>query len=328
MIIDNRRIIDVNLNRVKEGLRVVEDLLRFYYSKPQQTSSIKLIRGKFGEIARYLEEQYQINIYRNISKDQSKYLNTVEEFNKPNNKSILVASFKRAQESIRVLEEIFKIDEVELSKKVKELRFELYDIESHIIDGFNININNCVYVIHDDPAVLIESASSGADFIQLRDKQSTKLQIFNKAKMISENINEDVKFIINDHVDIAMMVSSAGVHLGQDDIPVVEARKLLGDKIIGLSTHCIEDANQAQNLPIDYIGVGPIYATPTKEGRAAVGLEYLDYVVKNINIPFFAIGGIDLSNINDVLSHGAKNIAVVRAYKDIKVFKEKLMAHV
>lgn len=122
-----------------------------------------------------------------------------------------------------------------------------------------------------------------------------------------------VTFIVNDHVDLALMVGADGVHLGQDDLPPAKVRELVGDEmIIGLSTHSPAQAGAAVRSGADYIGVGPIFATRTKEDVCApVGLEYLDFVVKNIDLPFVAIGGIKEHNIAEVRKRGARCIAMV-----------------
>lgn len=150
------------------------------------------------------------------------------------------------------------------------------------------------------------------------------LQYREKNKNIKEKIEEAIKlreltkkyntlFIVNDHIDIALLSQADGIHIGQDDIPVSYARKLLGNKkIIGLSTHSKEQALKAIEDGVDYIGVGPIFNTETKEDVCApVGFEYLNYVKSNINIPFVAIGGIKETNILSVLENGAKSIALV-----------------
>ncbi len=120
-------------------------------------------------------------------------------------------------------------------------------------------------------------------------------------------------FIVNDHVDIALLVDADGVHVGQEDLPVSEVRRLVGpNKIIGLSTHNPEQAREAVLLGADYIGVGPIFATQTKEDVCApVGYDYLDFVAHNIELPFVAIGGIKKHNIAEVTKHGAKCCALV-----------------
>lgn len=120
-------------------------------------------------------------------------------------------------------------------------------------------------------------------------------------------------FIVNDHVDIAMLVDADGVHVGQEDLPVEEVRRLVGPgKIIGLSTHSPEQCRNAIACGADYIGVGPIFATKTKKDVCApVGYDYLEYVSKNHDIPHVAIGGIKLHNVGDVVSHGARCCALV-----------------
>ncbi|TAF09370.1 MAG: thiamine phosphate synthase, partial [Nostocales cyanobacterium] len=121
-------------------------------------------------------------------------------------------------------------------------------------------------------------------------------------------------FIINDRVDLALAVDADGVHLGQQDMPIAVARQLLGpQKLIGRSTTNSHEMQRAISEGADYIGVGPVYETPTKAGKAAAGLDYVKYAAKNSPIPWFAIGGIDTSNINDVIDAGAQRVAVVRS---------------
>lgn len=162
--------------------------------------------------------------------------------------------------------------------------------------------------------VMKEALEGGADFIQLRDKKSTKKQILEKAKALRELTKQyNVPFIVNDHIDIAIAVNADGVHLGQDDLPLREARNIIGDKkIIGISTHSLEQARAAERGGADYIGVGPIFPTQTKEDVVElVTLSYLREVVENISIPFVPIGGIKLHNVDEVLDAGAKNVCVV-----------------
>lgn len=161
--------------------------------------------------------------------------------------------------------------------------------------------------------VMREAMEGGADFIQLRDKKSTKKQVLEKAKMLRELTNEfDVPFIVNDHIDVALAVGADGIHLGQDDLPLVEARKLVGDKIIGISTHSIEQAREAERNGADYIGVGPIFPTKSKEDVVEpVTVSYLREVVNEIKIPFVPIGGIKLHNVDEVLNAGGKSVCVI-----------------
>src|ERR1044072_9308085 len=124
-------------------------------------------------------------------------------------------------------------------------------------------------------------------------------------------------FIVNDDPQLAVELDADGVHVGQDDIPVAEARAVLGpDALIGLSTHSEERIAAAQDSGAEYISVGPVWETPTKAGRPAVGLELIRHAKDTSTLPFFAIGGIDQSNVAEVLNAGATRLVVVRAIRD------------
>ena len=157
--------------------------------------------------------------------------------------------------------------------------------------------------------------TGGADIIQLRHKISDDKTFFSLGQNIQKVTQKyGIPLIINDRLDLALALNIDGVHLGQDDLPIAVARKLLGkNKIIGCSTHSLEQALRAQEEGADYIGVGPIFSTPTKPNYQAVGLDLIRQINGKIKIPFVAIGGIDTTNISAVLSVGAKIIAVVRA---------------
>lgn len=153
----------------------------------------------------------------------------------------------------------------------------------------------------------------GIKIIQYRDKTKSIKEKVKEAKEIRELCREKrVVFIVNDHVDIAILVDADGVHIGQDDMEPSDVRKLIGDnKIIGLSTHSEEQGMKAfLNPDVDYIGVGPIFPTTTKD-TAPVGLGYLEYAVKNLHLPFTAIGGIKEHNLHEIISRGAKNVCLV-----------------
>lgn len=172
-----------------------------------------------------------------------------------------------------------------------------------------------LYVICDNAKAAGQSVEGGADIIQLRKKNASHRELFDLACAFKKIASpKDVLLIVNDFVDIALASDADGVHLGQDDLPIEAVRRILGkDKIIGLSTHSFHQAKGAEFLGCDYISVGPIYSTPTKPDYPAVGLELIGRVRKEVAIPFVAIGGIDSTNIKDVLAQGAIRIAVVRA---------------
>ena len=193
------------------------------------------------------------------------------------------------------------------------------DWKKQLIQNFKL------YAITDlkkaDPGILekIEQAfTGGADIVQIRSKSimdAEMLRLVQKAKQISERLQK--LLFVNDRADIALIGNADGVHVGQDDLaPAVirDLSKKCGRALfIGKSTHSIQQALEAQGEGVDYIGVGPIFSTPTKPGRSAVGLDLIAQVKESVSIPFVAIGGIDETNIREVMAEGAKRVAVVRA---------------
>lgn len=153
----------------------------------------------------------------------------------------------------------------------------------------------------------------GIKIIQYRDKVKSKGEKVSEAKEIKELCQKNnVLFIVNDDIDIALLVDADGVHVGQDDMDPKDVRKLLGnDKIIGLSTHSkVQGLNACGDINVDYIGVGPIFPTATKD-REPVGVEYLEFAVDKLHLPFVAIGGIKDYNIDEIISMGSKRVALI-----------------
>jgi thiamine-phosphate pyrophosphorylase len=176
------------------------------------------------------------------------------------------------------------------------------------------------YAAHSDGSDLVAQSTAallgGADILQLRHrglKDSSLLVIARELRRLTDH--HGALFIINDRPGVALLVDADGVHVGQEDLPVEAVRRIMGEgKLVGVSTHAPEQARKALEAGADYIGVGPVYATPTKEGRSPVTLEYVRQVAAmNLPIPFFAIGGIDSNNLTEVLDAGARRVAVVRA---------------
>lgn len=167
-----------------------------------------------------------------------------------------------------------------------------------------------------DPQKVVEEAIlGGADVIQLRDKKADERQLLRQAKeLLVITRKHGVPLIVNDHIRIAKESGADGVHLGQEDGPLADARKILGESaLIGRSTHSPEQAIAAEQEGFDYVGVGPVYPTPTKPGRAATGLDLIRFASEKLEVPYVAIGGIDLSNLAEVVEAGAIRIAFVRA---------------
>lgn len=163
--------------------------------------------------------------------------------------------------------------------------------------------------------VMEQTLIGGAGILQLRNKTGSKAEVLEQARVLRALTKKyGVPFIVNDYPDIALEVDADGVHLGQEDMSIQEARALLGeDKIVGISTHCIDHAIAAEKNGADYIGVGPVFPTNTKPGRAAVTTEYVREAAGRVGIPFFAIGGITLDNAGAVIDAGARRLCAVTA---------------
>jgi thiamine-phosphate pyrophosphorylase len=163
-----------------------------------------------------------------------------------------------------------------------------------------------------------EACRGGARIIQYRDKTSTGQETLEIAYEIRKITKEfDSLFIVNDFIDIAHKSGANGVHLGQDDIPLLRAREITPDDfIIGVSTHSLAQAIDAEKAGADYIGIGPVFATPTKENYAPIGFSVVKEVIRNVNIPVVAIGGLDLDNIAELAEIGVRNVAMVRVFQE------------
>jgi thiamine-phosphate pyrophosphorylase len=157
--------------------------------------------------------------------------------------------------------------------------------------------------------------AGGVDLFQLRDKNASDDELLAAAETARERCHAaGALFLLNDRPDLAVACGADGVHVGQDDVPVGRARKLVGDDaLVGLSTHSMQQAQAGCRTGADYIAVGPVHATPTKEGRPAIGVEPLKYAAAHVSVPWFAIGGIDVENVRAVVEAGARRIVVVRA---------------
>lgn len=179
---------------------------------------------------------------------------------------------------------------------------------------------------------IIETAlKAGVKWVQYREKDKPRKVFYNEALSMREiTAAYGAKLIINDHADIAAAVGADGIHLGQDDLPLKEARKICGEMLIGISTHSLQEAFAAEQAGADYIGFGPIFHTTTKDAGPPVGLEALREIKANIKIPVAAIGGISLDNLPLVLEAGAEAVAAAAAiingdvYENAKKFMESM----
>jgi len=321
------RVIDANINRISEGLRVLEDIARFVFDDSDITENLKNIRHIVRKTVKDL--QPQLIGHRNSSNDTGLDISKKTDLDdKKQLKDLVSANFKRVQEGLRVIEETLKIeDHYDMSKVYEICRFNIYSEEKTYFTLLNKITRRKLpdtelYCITDNglsngrsnSEVVSELIKAGVKIIQYREKEKPVQEMLAECRYIRQKTQESgVFFIVNDHVDLAIAVRADGVHIGQDDMPIEEVRKLVGDEMtIGLSTESPEQAEDAFNRGADYIGAGPVFKTDTKKDTCKpVGLNYLEYVAGNIDIPFVAIGGIGEDNVSEVISHGTKYVAMI-----------------
>ena len=312
------QIIDANLDRAREGLRVLEDWARFGLGKEDFVIRLKNFRQILGK--NHLEI-YKMS--RNHIEDRCKGLSHFEQIDRKSPSKIISSNSARVQEALRVIEEFSRGDNYKLSKIASEIRYEIYTLEIELLN-FNareraklIISENKLYSITDPRENLLEIIEKillgGVKIIQHRFKNGHDVEHLKEAikiKSLCKKYNS--LFIVNDRIDIALASDADGVHLGQDDIDITTARKLLGNsKIIGVTANNSIDITNALKAECDYIGIGPVFQTFTKKNKKPLGVEKIKTLTKDINIPWFAIGGINKDNISLLKKNGISNVAVV-----------------
>ncbi len=322
------RIIDASLNRAGEGLRVLEDVARLLLNDVNLTQELKTMRHELIRGDNLFNQQLLES--RNSAGDVGIDIDVPGETKERDLSVIIVANARRVQESLRTLEEVAKVPGVAPksdSEKFKQARFNLYTIErkmlSRLLRQDKLKHICGLYVIIDTQSlrgrshveVARQVIHGGARVIQLRDKVMTKkalLPIAHQLKTLC--VEQGVLFIMNDYFDLAIETGADGLHVGQDDLPVRVARKLLPiDTILGASVSTVEQAVAAQSEGADYIGVSAIYPTLSKEAVEVVGLERMRQIKQAVNLPLVALGGIMKDNAAEVISAGADSVAVISA---------------
>lgn len=310
------RILDANLDRAREGLRIIEEWCRLGLNHQPLAEECKQIRQ---ELAQW--HSWELRQARNTPGDVGTDLSHPQEEQRESIDQLLQANLCRSQEALRVLEEYSKLYEPEMAAACKQMRYRVYTIESSLFNNYRHQKlhNSPLYLVTSpEPELLkiVEAAlKGGLTLVQYRDKEAKDSDRIEKAHRLCQLCHRyNALFIVNDRVDIALAVEADGVHLGQQDAPVSFAREILGtQKIVGRSTTNKQELNKAIAERADYVGVGPFYETPTKPGKPAASVEYIDYVKAKCPVPWFAIGGINFNNLNAVLTIGAQRVAVVRA---------------
>jgi len=320
------RIIDANLNRIGEGLRLLEDLARLLLNDATLTQQLKTMRHEL--VTSDWSFNQQLLQSRDSESDVGINIEAPEQAEPKELPLAVVANARRIQEALRTLEELAKIPDTTSkldSDKFKQARFSLYTMErtllSKLLRKDKIRSIPGLYVIIDTQALKgrshIEVASQaihgGAKAVQLRDKPQSKKELLSIAQELRSLCTEhNVLFIMNDYLDLALASDADGLHLGQDDLPIKVARKLLPmDKILGCSTTTVDQAITAESEGADYIAAGSIYPTSSKETAKVVGLERLLQIRQAISLPLVAIGGITKDNTAEVLAAGADSVAVI-----------------
>ncbi len=323
------RILDANLDRAREAIRTIEEWCRFGLEDVTLCDRCKQMRQ---ELAQWHKEEFRRA--RNTPDDPATGLSHANEVRRTDVQAVLRANMGRLQEALRVLEEYSKVVDPKLGEAMKQMRYQVYTLESQLLHHETTNIGQIrrqklrsanLYLVTmpvNNISAVVESAlQGGVQIVQYRHKDGEDAMHFAIAQQLCEICHRyDALFLVNDRIDIAIAVGADGVHVGQTDLPVSAVRQILnangGDAsqyIIGQSTTNPQELEIALNNRVDYVGVGPVHATPTKPNKAASGYEYVSYASKHIDIPWFAIGGIDDNNLGEAIAAGAKRVAVVRA---------------
>jgi thiamine-phosphate pyrophosphorylase len=310
------RILDANLDRAREGLRVVEEWCRFGLNNAELAGLCKQLRQELGSWHRD-----DFRLARDTPADVGTEITHLHEESRANIATVLQANLSRVQEALRVLEEYGKVYSSAMGFACKHMRYQVYTLESQLLlqERRQRLRDTSLYLITSPIDALNETVEAalrgGVRLVQYRDKDPDDTVRLARAKLLRLLCTRyQALLIVNDRVDLALAVDADGVHLGQQDLPVETARQLLGPhRLIGRSTTNPDELKRAMEEDIDYIGVGPVFATPTKAEKAVAGLDYVRYVASHSTLPWFAIGGIDRQNLPQVVQAGAQRVAMVRA---------------
>jgi len=330
------RLLDANLDRAREGLRVLEDWARFGLDRADLVARSKDLRQRLGAV-----HGDHLKLARHTATDPAAGLGHPVQAERQAPQQVLAANAARAQEALRVIEEFARAGDPPLAAEAAAVRYALYDLEVDLLRAGRLQasgaerralLQRCHLYLVTSPLPDLERVVAGAlqggvRLVQYRAKPEavnaagaplSDGERLEQARALRQLCaRHGALFIVNDRIDLALAVDADGVHLGQDDLPPALARRLLGpDKLIGRSTHALEQLQQAERDGCDYVGVGPVNATPTKPGRTPVGLDYVRQAAAEARIPWFAIGGIESSSLAPVLEAGACRVAVVRAITD------------
>ncbi|HVP11900.1 MAG TPA: thiamine phosphate synthase [Phycisphaerae bacterium] len=318
------RIIDANLNRAREGLRVLEEHARLVLDDAALTERLKRLRHGLVEASRDFGTDAMLT-ERDIQHDVGTRISTPSEQSRGDTANVAAAAGKRTSEALRCIEEYGKIICPQAAARIEQLRYELYAVEQDLLIAAPRRQQLRAARLH----VLVTEAlcsgpwlkvceqviAGGADAIQLREKSLTDRELLRRARELRELTGaHGALLFINDRPDIARLAGADGVHVGQDDLPVSEARRIGGGAmLVGKSTHSVEQARRALAESPDYIAVGPMFASKTKPDIGVQGPRLLAEVAKLTDLPIVAIGGIDETNAATLKPRGPLRVAVCQS---------------
>jgi thiamine-phosphate pyrophosphorylase len=315
------RMLDANFNRVAEGLRVVEDIFRFCFDHGDIQGRLKGVRHRL--MVQAPDEGSEL--WRQALEDVGFRVEDAWEKDRGGTRDLLRANFKRAQQGLRCLEELFKLDRPAAAREIKSLRYEVYDIEGTALAWIERpQLGQGLYLILSEPAagylrLARMAVAAGLPAIQLRYKGSDMHRCLSLAKGLHE-ITKDTRtlLIVNDRPDVALLANADGIHLGQADLPAEAVRRLIGPrKLLGLSTHNLDQVCRAAQLPVDYIGFGPLYPTTSKaDPDPTTGLETYFEARQISPHPVVAIGGLNPARLAHLGTAACPHPAMISAIAD------------
>jgi len=322
------RVIDANLDRLGEGLRVLEDVARFILDDAGICREFKALRHRLSGDTRAIEQQ--LIAARRAGVDVGAFARVPDGTKHEDLTGLVRANARRTQESLRVLEEFARLPRSPLgskSRKFEHYRFEVYELEQRLVSGLLRNdrlrqLSGVCLVLdmeslkgRDEVDVAVQAMSGGVKAVQLRDKRRSRSDVVETARKLQWACAErHVLFMVNDYVDIVLAVGADGLHVGQEDLPVVEARRILpADRIVGCSTATVTEAVRAQAAGADYVAVGSMFPTSSKDRYRLAGPDKLRRIRRKVFKPLVAIGGINQDNLEDVIAAGADGVAVIGA---------------
>jgi thiamine-phosphate pyrophosphorylase len=322
--IDLARILDAAANRAREALRVVEDFCRFALDDVFLSRETKQMRHDLVEVLANVPTSLLLAA-RETQRDVGTRISTTGEYERHSHLAVVQANLKRLQEALRSLEEHGKVIHPRIGSAMEQLRYRAYTLERTIFIGADARerlADARLYVLltgalcHRSLDWTIQAAAAGgATIFQLREKEYDDRALLQRARNVRQWTRQaNALFIVNDRPDIARLVEADGVHLGQDDMPVKEARRILGpDPLIGVTTHNIDQLRQAVRDGASYLGVGPTFCSATKEFEELAGLDFVRQAVAETSLPAFIIGGVNSQTIGEAVAAGARRVAVSQA---------------